>query len=208
MFADKLRALRREFKLKQEDLAEKLGVHVNTISRWERGDGSPKMSDIQEMADKLGLPTSFFVDAAETDPGSINDFTLVPYARIRDRARKDGRRMKWSNRDEALVLLTRAMEELLGGDIKVLQPVTRDEIETMRTALYDHKSELPFEEYRDESFIFEVEPYAEAYDLARRHAKRTTARQKEMAFQMLRYAAHEMFADLQEKYPEVVKGWE
>lgn len=156
MFADKLRALRKELKLKQEDLAEKLGVHVNTISRWERSDGSPKMSDIQYIASNLDVPVSYFVDESDTQQSKAREFEVVPYARIRDRARKDGRRMTRDERDEVLVLLTQSMEVLLGGDLKITDPHTRDEIETMRTKLYTHRKDLPLPENKDEAFVYEV----------------------------------------------------
>lgn len=201
MFADKLRALRRELKLKQEDLAEKLGVHVNTISRWERSDGSPKMSDIQYIASNLGVPVSYFVEESDSQQGKVREFEIGPYARIRDRARRDGCRMTTDERDEVLVLLTQAMEVLLGGDIKIMDPHTRDEIETMRTKLYTRRKDLPLPENKDEAFVFEIVPFAEAYDLARLDVKCATAKQREMAVSMLRHAVFEMSVDLPKETP-------
>lgn len=38
---EELKRFRKEFNLRQEDLGEELGVHKNTISNWEKGQGIP-----------------------------------------------------------------------------------------------------------------------------------------------------------------------
>ena len=39
---EQIKGLRHDLALSQTQLAEKLGVHFNTIRRWEQGNGSPK----------------------------------------------------------------------------------------------------------------------------------------------------------------------
>ena len=43
--------------MKQEEFAEKLGVNVTTISRWENGQNTPNGKMIQKIADVLGVGT-------------------------------------------------------------------------------------------------------------------------------------------------------
>lgn len=44
-----LRELREKLNLTQEELAEKVGCHVNTVRRWELGYREPKVSDIKKL---------------------------------------------------------------------------------------------------------------------------------------------------------------
>ncbi len=55
-FGDRLRALRKKSGLNQEELAERVGVHLNTISRWENGDDAPKMAFTRKLAQALDVP--------------------------------------------------------------------------------------------------------------------------------------------------------
>ena len=48
-----LRELRKEQRITQEDLAEKLNVSSRTISRWETGSNMPDISLLIEIADFL-----------------------------------------------------------------------------------------------------------------------------------------------------------
>ena len=45
-FKDRLKRLREQNKLTQEELAKDLGVHVKTISKWERGIISPNIESL------------------------------------------------------------------------------------------------------------------------------------------------------------------
>ena len=46
---------RKEKKLTQEQLAEKLGVTAKTISRWENGNYMPDISLLQPLSEELGI---------------------------------------------------------------------------------------------------------------------------------------------------------
>ena len=49
-----LRDLRRKNNLTQAELAERLGVHENTIRRWETGDNEPRSNDLLKLCEILG----------------------------------------------------------------------------------------------------------------------------------------------------------
>ena len=58
---EKIRALRKG-KFTQEQLAEKVGVHINTILRWERGDRVPDANSLAKIAEVLETTPSELLD--------------------------------------------------------------------------------------------------------------------------------------------------
>ena len=56
-FNEKLIKLRKEKLLSQEELAEKLGVTRQTISKWELEQTTPDMDKLQQISKLLVLPT-------------------------------------------------------------------------------------------------------------------------------------------------------
>jgi transcriptional regulator with XRE-family HTH domain len=52
---DRLKALRIERALTQEELAEKAGVTRNTVARLERGENEPHMPTVRKLAGALGV---------------------------------------------------------------------------------------------------------------------------------------------------------
>jgi transcriptional regulator with XRE-family HTH domain len=59
-FAGRLRELRGEAGLTQEQLAEKAGVKRDAVARWERGTREPSWSNVVALADALGVSTEAF----------------------------------------------------------------------------------------------------------------------------------------------------
>lgn len=67
--AEQIKKLRTTFRpggLSQEDLAEKLNVKTNTISRWETGVYKPKLKDLDRLAEFFGVPISSFFSDSQT----------------------------------------------------------------------------------------------------------------------------------------------
>ncbi len=52
---DKLKALRIEQALTQEELADRAGVSTNTVARLERNETEPHMSTARKLAQALGI---------------------------------------------------------------------------------------------------------------------------------------------------------
>lgn len=52
---DRLKALRIERALTQQELAEKAGIAPNTVARLERNETEPHMSTVRKLADALGV---------------------------------------------------------------------------------------------------------------------------------------------------------
>lgn len=53
--AQRLRSERERQRLSQGELARRLGVASNTVSRWETGTYKPKLEDLDKVARELGL---------------------------------------------------------------------------------------------------------------------------------------------------------
>ena len=53
--ADRLVELRKEHKLSQEALAEKLGLSRQSISKWERAEASPDTDNLIALAEVYGI---------------------------------------------------------------------------------------------------------------------------------------------------------
>ena len=60
MFAERLKKLR-EGKFSQEQLAELLHVHNNTISKWENGTQEPRTKKVTELAKILGTTSAYLL---------------------------------------------------------------------------------------------------------------------------------------------------
>ena len=94
MLRERIRDLRRELKITQAELAERLSVHLQTVSKWERGISEPDISQLGELSVALsvsierlcGLP-----EDSETYAGSFSTESLgESISRLRTQ-RKPGR---------------------------------------------------------------------------------------------------------------------
>ena len=65
MLGQSIRKLRNELQITQADLAEKLGISLDTMSRWENGRREPRYSDIVKMAEILQTTPSQLLKNAE-----------------------------------------------------------------------------------------------------------------------------------------------
>ena len=71
-FRKNLKENRKKARLSQEDLADRLSVSRQTISKWESGDAYPSMKHILELADLFGCGLNELVDSE-----NISDFSPV-----------------------------------------------------------------------------------------------------------------------------------
>ena len=61
-FCDQFKKLRKRKGIKQNDLADMLGVKQYVISSWETGRSEPNISQICKLADILEIPTDYLLD--------------------------------------------------------------------------------------------------------------------------------------------------
>lgn len=62
----KLKELRKRKKLSQTEVAEKLGVSLNTISNYERGERTPDVKTLNELAKLYDVSVDYLIENEET----------------------------------------------------------------------------------------------------------------------------------------------
>lgn len=61
MFAERIRQIRAAKNLSQSDFAEELGVSIDTLQRWENGKQSPRVHELGELAEKMGVTKNYLI---------------------------------------------------------------------------------------------------------------------------------------------------
>lgn len=76
-FADKLKQIRKDRKLSQEDLAELLDVSRQAVSKWEQGAGYPEVEKMLLLSDRLNvsLDSLMGIEAARENNSNNADVT-------------------------------------------------------------------------------------------------------------------------------------
>ena len=93
---NKIAALRKQSKLTQEELAEKVGITAQAISKWENGHTLPETALLPLLAqilncsiDSMLLPfaaqDTAFQDFADAVDGKSSEFALLLYQKMKDR---------------------------------------------------------------------------------------------------------------------------
>ena len=64
-FQERLKELRKAHKLKQAELAEKLGVSMFTVSVWERGQRMPEFDNLEALSSVLDVNIAYLLGASD-----------------------------------------------------------------------------------------------------------------------------------------------
>ena len=72
-FGENLRTMRRKKNISQEELAGKLNVSRQAISRWEQDNGYPEMEKMISLSKILNVTLDYLVSDNETADGSNED---------------------------------------------------------------------------------------------------------------------------------------
>ncbi|MBR2658392.1 helix-turn-helix transcriptional regulator, partial [Candidatus Saccharibacteria bacterium] len=68
-FNNKLKVLRKQYNLTQEELAERLDVSRQAITKWESGEGMPDIDNLKQIAELFGTTIDDLVaDEKEVEP--------------------------------------------------------------------------------------------------------------------------------------------
>ena len=65
MYGEKIKTKRRELNLSQEDLANKLFVTRQAISKWENDKATPTMTNLRELSEVFGVDMAYFIGEAD-----------------------------------------------------------------------------------------------------------------------------------------------
>lgn len=75
-FGEQLKNKRKESGISQSDLANKLGVHSQTVSKWERGIMFPDVGQYGDIANALGMPLEKLLDQPLGDKYYKGEFSV------------------------------------------------------------------------------------------------------------------------------------
>jgi transcriptional regulator with XRE-family HTH domain len=78
LFGDKLKKIRIERELSQQQLADLLGTSKQVISRYETNQRTPKITVAQEYADKLNVPLNYLIDETVSANTALPKDSLPP----------------------------------------------------------------------------------------------------------------------------------
>ena len=76
-FGERLKELRRAAGFTQSQLSEKLNVHLQTVSKWERGVTEPDVALLGELATALNAPLERLVGAPVPEQTFTGDFDAI-----------------------------------------------------------------------------------------------------------------------------------
>jgi transcriptional regulator with XRE-family HTH domain len=76
--SEQIKTIREREHLKQKDIAEKIGVSIQTVGRWERGERSPDAAGLQSLAAALNTSVAYLLGETD-DPAPPVAFTKNDY---------------------------------------------------------------------------------------------------------------------------------
>lgn len=90
-FGDNLKIIRKQKKISQEELAEKLGVSRQSVSKWETGENYPSMTNIMCLTDIFHCKINDLVHEDFNDIDSLDQEIKMKVAKLKE---KEQKRMK------------------------------------------------------------------------------------------------------------------
>ncbi|WP_144498705.1 helix-turn-helix domain-containing protein [Bacillus pumilus] len=100
MFKDRLIQLRKNKKLTQEQMAEKIGIHRGTYANYERGHRQPDYDTLLKIADFFDVTTDYLLRGEEYYKELASEINKRPDTRY---AAIDGHDFEDEEKDEILV---------------------------------------------------------------------------------------------------------
>ncbi|MDK9677490.1 helix-turn-helix domain-containing protein [Weissella cibaria] len=89
VFAQQLTNLRKQKGLSQQQLADKLYMTRQAVSKWETGESSPDLNRMQEIADILDVSVQVLLFGTQVEPGKTSFRDKVSEYMQQDEADKD-----------------------------------------------------------------------------------------------------------------------
>lgn len=93
MLSDKIRELRRRSGLSQEELAERIDVSRQAVSKWELGAAVPTADKLVELADFFGVSLDYLMREGEALPQAETP-TAIPPEFHKGNCKRTGKRRK------------------------------------------------------------------------------------------------------------------
>ena len=110
-FRMRLEKLRKELKLSQAEVADRVGVPQQTVWKWENGEQRIRLDDAAALAEALGVPLASFLPAPRSSPDKYFDQVRTIENNIR-KATEEADRLEQEIRNKQRQLdYTRAREK-------------------------------------------------------------------------------------------------
>lgn len=81
-FGRRLKELRQTAKITQSDLADKLNLHPQTVSKWERGLSEPDIAQLGELAAALGYLLEKLLGREEAEISYVGTFRAEAFGKM------------------------------------------------------------------------------------------------------------------------------
>ena len=88
-FGDNLRQIRKDKKMSQEELAEKVNVTRQSVSKWENGESYPEMNNILELCKIFNCKLNDLVHAEMTDISSLDEEIVMNVVKFNEKKQKE-----------------------------------------------------------------------------------------------------------------------
>ena len=150
-FGDNLKKLRKGRKLSQEELAEKVGVSRQSVSKWETGDAYPEMNNILELCKIFHCKINDLVNDSILDLDSLDEEVKLSVVKF-----KSDKQKKMKGLSKAIMIISKIGRILvticvpIALLVMILVPLLISQVEVKNNELIikgtNEKIELPSEE--------------------------------------------------------------
>ena len=87
-FGDNLKAIRKHNKMSQEQLAEKVGVSRQSVSKWENGEAYPEMHNILQLCKIFNCKINDLVHTEMSDISSLDEEIIMNVVKFNEEKQK------------------------------------------------------------------------------------------------------------------------
>ena len=115
MIGEKIKKARKLKGISQEELAAAVGMHTNTVARWERGELNPMGKSLQKVAQALNIPISALYD--EQQPMHKQDLSMAYWGDVADNIRE--LLESNDNKEKISIIKSMLLNSLKSGDSTV-----------------------------------------------------------------------------------------
>ena len=96
-FGDNLKIIRKSKKMSQEQLAEKVNVSRQSVSKWETGEAYPEMNNILELCKIFNCKINSLVHTDMSDISSLDEEIIMNVVKFNEKKTKSSKNIKQSN---------------------------------------------------------------------------------------------------------------
>ena len=87
-FGENLKIIRKDKKMSQEELAEKLNVSRQSVSKWETGESYPEMNNILELCRIFNLKINDLIHTDMSDISSLDEEVIMNLVKFNEQKQK------------------------------------------------------------------------------------------------------------------------